>query len=81
MIASQEIDIVGISYLQSKQVHDNFRTILSSVNIIAHEQDFRILFARLAEFAKHCNKIEELTMDVANNDDFAFKSHKIWLVT
>ena len=81
MIASQEEDIVGISYLQSKQVHDNLRTILSSVNIIAHEQDFRILLARLAEFAKHCNKIEELPMDVANNDNLAFKSHKIWLVT
>ena len=77
VISTQHDDIVGALELQAEKVGCDFRTIVASINIVTQEEHLLVASGARAAFnlAKHGDKIVELAVDVANDDDFTVNTH------
>ena len=65
---------------QTEKVEGDLGPIIASVHVIAQEENLvgRLVGATL-KFAQHGHQVIELSVDVANDDDFAIDAQKIRL--
>ena len=74
VIASKEVYLVWKCNFHSKKQRDNFNLMVSSVNIVAHEDQFLPRLTKLY-LAQDLDQIIVLSMYVTNYDDFAFDTN------
>ena len=73
--------MLWVLQLQSEKISHYFTTELSTINVIAEENELGVVICRLTiHFMKHFHHIEKLAMDVSNNYDISFGSKQIWVL-
>ena len=72
MITTEKEDVLWISELQSEEVDYHFWPVFSSIDVVSHEQNLGVLVPWLTQFPEHSYQVVELTVDVADDDYFAF---------
>lgn len=79
VVSPQKNDILRRLKLETEQVGHHFRSVVSSIDVVAHEQNLVLLVAATLELAEHGNQVVKLAMDVAHDHNSALNSNQVGL--